>query len=401
MALATATTASATDIESWADLLSRRPDEAVQTRLLNRKVNAGEESWRIQKVERARGDLLLESTSLVVTKLPAVEGKVLTPHGLLAYVRRNFGSFTDGEGLKFGPVLQEDKDIWVNENPKSAVVEFTSTQGSDTRQSAWLVTDYSKEEWTVTSVQVGGKGTTPNPFSGNRAFGVRSALPLDGCVLYTSAALRAYDAATPDVEKALAAQSAEMWQKVFARIKVWIDSHGGASVAGLVGQQSSITPWAVVAKQLHTPKIAWQDLDGTWKSKDSGKRFQIVFRGLDAPCDFIERNKEGEEVRVQVSLQVVQGETDKQGQPVSTYIIERTNEDASVLRFYKFSNNLINDIIAAKPKPSRLILRRVGDKLTGEWQGLSISRDAGGRLSEIKNPGEQPGRTYDFAPEGP
>jgi hypothetical protein len=253
----------------------------------------------------------------------------------------------------------------------------------------------------MTSVQAGGKGSTRNPFSGNRVMGVMPALPLDGCVLYTRAAVRAYDAPTPNDEKALAAASADAWKHVFDRIKVWIEDHGGLTAPNLMGQASTLVPWAAVAKQLHTPRIPWQDLDGTWRSKDAGKRFTIVFRGLEAPCDFVERNKEGGEVRVQVALQAVQGEKDKQGQPVATYLLERSNEDPEVLRFYKFSAALVNDIIAAKPKPSKLILRRTGEKLVGEWQGLSISRDAAGRLSQIQNPGDQPGRTYEFAPDGP
>ena len=224
---------------------------------------------------------------------------------------------------------------------------------------------------------------------------------MDGVILFSDATLRAFDAATPEAEKALAAQSAEMWRRIFGRIEAWIIQNGGAVVPNLIPQQSTIVPWISVAKSMHTPRVPWQDLDGMWRSKDAGKRFAIVFRGIDAPCDFIERNADGGEIRVQVPLQTLPGEKDKAGQPVATYIIERSNEEAEVLKFYKFSSQLITDIIAAKPKPSKLILRRVGDKLTGEWLGLAISRDGGGRLSGIKNPGDQPGRTYDFVADGP
>ncbi len=391
----------ASTLEMWADLVSFRPDEASQSRLLNRSVAAGEESWHIQKIERARGDLVLEQTSMVVTKLPAVEEKVLTPQGLLAFLRSNLSLFIEGEGLKFGPVTAEDKQMWTNDNPLNSVIEFTPTQGADTRQSAWQVTDVKRDEWTLTSVQVGGKDTTRNPYSGNRRIGVQAALPLDGCIIYSNAAFRAYDAPTAEIEKTLAAQSALNWQRIFARVKVWVESHGGTVISGLTTQQSSLIPWGTVSKALHTPKVAWQDLDGTWRSKDAGKRFKIVFRGLEAPCDFIERNKDGEEVRMQVTPQIVHGEKDKQGQPVTTYVLERSNEDPEVLRFYKFSSTLANDIVNAHPKPSKLILRRKGEKLVGEWLGLAISRDAAGRLSELKNPGDQPGRLYDFTPEGP
>lgn len=392
---------SAVEIAEWGELLSYRPDEAAQTRLLNRKVEAGQESWHIQKVERARGDLLLESQALVVTKLPAVNGKVLTPHGLLAFVRRNLSTFLEGEGVKFGQITDEDRQLWESDSPSNAVVELSSTQGVDMRQSAWLVTGVKRDEWLMTGVQVGGAESVKNPFSGNRKLGVTSALPMDGCILYTRATLRAYDAPSPTDERALADQSADLWKRIFARIKAWVETNGGAVVPGLGDSESVIVPWTGVAKSLHVPKIAWQDLDGMWRSKDPGKRFAVLFRGLDAPCEFIERNKDGEELRVQVPLQVVHGEKDKQGQPVATYVLERSNEDPEVLAFYDFSSALVQDIIASKPKPSRLILKRVGDKLTAEWLGLAISRDGAGRLAEIKQPGDQPGRSYEFAPEGP
>jgi hypothetical protein len=399
--LALAGLSNAADLSALASLLSFRPDEGAQSRLINRQVAAGEDPWHIQKVERARGELILESTALLVTKLPAVNDKVLSPQGLAAYIRRNMGQFLEGENIKYGPVTPEDTQLMSNDSAINAVVEFTATAGVDPRPSAWLVSEVRKEDWTLSSVQVGGKDMLPNPVSGNRRLGVRDAMPLDGTILYSDATLRAFDAATPDAEKALAAQSAEMWRRIFGRIEAWIVQNGGAVVSNLVPQQSAIVPWTSVAKAMHVPRVAWQDLDGTWRSKDAGKRFSIVFRGIDGPCDFIERNADGGEIRVQVPLQAIQGEKDKQGQPIATYVIERSNEEPEVLKFYKFSSQLITDIIAAKPKPSKLILRREGDKLTGEWLGLAISRDGGGRLSSIKNPGDQPGRTYEFVADGP
>jgi hypothetical protein len=399
--LALAGLSNAADLSALASLLSFRPDEGAQSRLINRPVAAGEDPWHIQKVERARGELILESTSLLVSKLPAVNDKVLSPHGLVAYVRHNMGQFMEGENIKFGPVTGEDTQLLSNESAVNAVVEFTATTGADPRQSAWLFSEVRKEDWTLSSVQVGGKDKLPNPFNGNRRFGVRDATPMDGTILYSDATVRAFDAPTPDAERALAAQSAEMWRRIFGRIEAWIIQNGGAVVPNLVPQQSTIVTWASVAKSMHVPHVAWQDLDGTWRSKDAGKRFSIVFRGIDAPCDFMERNADGGEIRVQVPLQAIQGEKDKQGQPIATYVIERSNEEPDVLKFYKFSAQVITDIIAANPKPSKLILRREGDKLTGEWLGLAISRDGGGRLSSIKNPGDQPGRTYEFVADGP
>jgi hypothetical protein len=391
----------AIELTDVAALLSYRPDEAAQSKLLSRKVEAGQEPWSIQKVERARGDLIIESQELVISKLPAVSGRVLSPQALLAFVRRNLSMFLEGENVKFGPITEEDGTLWQTDNPTHAAIEITATQGADTRQSAWLITGQKRDEWLMSSLQVGGATISRNPFSGNRSVGVKSALPMEGCILYTRATLRAYDAPSPTEERALADQSVELWKKLFARIKVWVESNGGAVVAGLGEQQSNLVPWIGVAKSLHTPRIAWQDLDGTWRSKDAAKRFAIVFRGLDAPCDFIERNKDGEEIRVQVPLQLVQGEPDKKGQAVTAYVIERSNEDPEVLAFYDFSSALVQDIIAKQPRPSKLVLKRVGDKLTGEWSGLAISRDAAGRLAEIKQPGDQPARTYEFAPEGP
>ena len=174
--LALAGLCNAADLSALASLLSFRPDETSQSRLINRQVAAGEDPWHIQKVERARGELILESTSLVVSKLPAVNDKVLSPHGLVGYIRRNMGQFLDGENIKYGPLTPEDTQLLSNDSSINAVVEFTATAGTDPRQSAWLFSEVRKEDWTLTSVQPGGKDKLPNPSAetAGSACGMRS-----------------------------------------------------------------------------------------------------------------------------------------------------------------------------------------------------------------------------------
>ena len=136
-------------------------------------------------------------------------------------------------------------------------------------------------------------------------------------------------------------------------------------------------------------------LDGLWQSTDKEKRFAIQFRGLSAPCEFIERNRKGKELRVPVMIQIVPG-----AKGVTNYVLERPNDNKDVLTFYEFSQALQGDIIASMPKPSRLVLTRTGDKLKAEWYGLTISRDAAGRLANSKQPGVVKARLYEFKPEG-
>ena len=150
-----------------------------------------------------------------------------------------------------------------------------------------------------------------------------------------------------------------------------------------------------MAKTFHQPKIPWQDMDGLWSSTDKEKRFSIQFHGLSSPAEFIERNRKGKELRMPVMVQIVPG-----AKGVSTYVLERPNDSKDVLTFYDFGALLQGDIIASKPKPSRLVLTRNGEKLKAEWYGLTISRDAGGRLATTKQPGVVKARIYEFKPDG-
>ena len=394
----TATTkAGAVSLTDWATLVSFRPDPAMQGKLQTRPADPEIGAWGVQKIERSRGALLLENTSLVITKMPAFEGKVADTRALLREIRLHLPQFFDSSQAALAPLAKEDEAALASPTPIGAVLHLSgaTVTGKDI---AYVVSESTQDHFILTSLRGGKAGIGINPFSGNREIGVSSALPLDGCILYSHAALRAAEAATPETEKALAAESSAIWQGAFARIRALVEKNGGAVVDGLEPQVSTLVSWNDVAKSLHQPKVAWQDMDGLWQSIEKEKRFAIQFHGLSAPAEFIERNRKGKELRIPVMVQVQVTPGPKGG---TTYILERPNDSKDVLTFYEFGLAIQSDIIAAKPKPSRLALTRSGDKLKGEWQGLTISRDAAGRLAGIKQPGTVKGRIYEFKAEGP
>ena len=384
----------AASLADWSTLVSFRPDPALQGRLQGRHVEADAAAWSVQKIERSRGELLLESTSLVVTKMPALGGKVLDSRGLLREVREHLAEFFDSTQAVLSPVSKEDEAALKSPSPAGAAVQLTGPAVGG-KEAAYLIGESNADHFVLTSLQGGKAGAGANPYSGNREIGVTSALPLDGCVLYSQAALRAAEAGTAAEEKALAAQSLSLWLGVFGRIQAFIEKNGGAVVEGLEPPVSTLVNWNDVAKTFHQPKVPWQDMDGLWLSTDKEKRFAIQFRGLGAPAEFIERNRKGKELRVPVTIQIVPGP-----KGVTSYVFERPNDSKEVLSFYDFGQLLQNDIIASMPKPSKMVLTRSGDKLKAEWFGLTISRDAAGRLAVSKQPAVVKPRPYEFKPEG-
>ncbi len=394
-ALGTAPAGRAVTLSDWSSLVSFRPDPALQGKIQSRQADPEAGPWSIQKIERSRGELLLQSTALVVTKMPAFNGKVVDSRGLLSHVRQHLADFFDPALANYGPVSPDDQAALSSPNPAGAMVHVTYKVEGGGRDAAFLVAESTADHITWTSLHGGKASLSNNLYSGNRELGVETALPLEGCVLYCRAAMRAAEAGTPQEEKALAGQSQTLWLNVFQNIRAFIENSGGAVVDDLEPPINTLVKWNDVAKTFHQPKIPWQDMDGLWSSTDKEKRFSIQFHGLSSPAEFIERNRKGKELRVPVMVQIVPG-----AKGVSTYVLERPNDSKDVLTFYDFGALLQGDIIASKPKPSRLVLTRNGEKLKAEWYGLTISRDAGGRLATTKQPGVVKARIYEFKPDG-
>ena len=393
--LSSAPASRAVSLSDWATLVSFRPDPAMQGKLQSREADPEAGPWGVQKIEHSRGALLLQSTALVVTKMPAFNGKVVDSRGLLYQVRQHFAEFFDPALAVYGPASKDDQVALISPNPAGAVVHVAYKVQGGGRDTAFLLSEASADHVVWTSLHGGKTGLSHNLYSGNRELGVASALPMDGCVLYSRAAMRAAEAGTLQEEAALAAQSQTLWLSVFERIRAFVEANGGAVVDGLEPPISTFVAWNDVAKSLHQPKIGWQDMDGLWQSTDKEKRFAILFHGLTLPAEFIERNRKGKELRMAVTVQISPG-----AKGVTSYVLERPNDSKEVLSFYDFNALLQGDIMASKPKPSRLVLTRVGDKLRAEWYGLTISRDAAGRLAKTKQPGVVKPRMYEFKPEG-
>ncbi|MVZ97926.1 hypothetical protein EUU23_09425 [Sphingorhabdus sp. IMCC26285] len=124
--------------------------------------------------------------------------------------------------------------------------------------------------------------------------------------------------------------------------------------------------------------------NGGWQSEDVQTRFQLE---IVAPnVDWTERNAAGQMLLVPAQF----APTDDQIK------IERDNT-LDVLAHIGFQPNVADQITAAGPRPSYLVLRRIDGRIEGEWSGLIATKDAAGNLEELKQPGTTPSKPFGFS----
>lgn len=124
---------------------------------------------------------------------------------------------------------------------------------------------------------------------------------------------------------------------------------------------------------------------GNWNSGDPSTRFTLNISPA-GKVDWTERNPEtGRQLTKPVTLAMNADGTAR---------VERAN-DAAVLQMQGFST-VIPQILAAGPKPSFMKLRREDARMSGEWNGIVVIKDPKGQFSQIRQPGTNPAKQFDF-----
>ena len=376
--------AGAQDLASWAKIISFRPETKVQETLQARPADAAGVRYKTLHIERARGNLFLQSVTLPITKLPAGDGKAMTMGALLRKMRGTMAEMMDDSKLKISFPSVEEKAQWAADNGEASVATFSSVAGGVNY--AFMLGEATSEHITLMTL-ADSASPTEKLVSGQVWIGVSSASPLDGCVLRVQTAFRPTQAATHDDEWKVAEAYGAVWIEFVDRVRAFVQANSGATLPEITPPTMAYLPWTSVAKNFHTPTIAWAGVEGTWRSTEREQRFRIEFHG-DSSCDLIERNNKGKELRI--TLSVI---TD----PKEGYIIERPNDRDEVLEFYDFQPGTREAILERKPEPSKLVLKRNSKgRLVGNWYGFSISRDVGGNLTEIKQPSKMSPKMFEF-----
>lgn len=378
--------ARAEDFTNWAKLISFRPDTKVQEKLQGRKADAEGNRYKTLHIERARGNLFMQSAGLAITKMPAVEGKPMTMAALFRRVRGHFEDFVDQDKMKFALENPEEKAVWDSDSGEGTVVKFTEVASGVDHP---MMMSESTSEHLILSTLAGTKSPTQQLVSGHVWIGVVTATPLEGCVLQVRAAFRPTMAATYEDEWKVAEVFGSVWIGMLEKVRKFVKEQSGDSLPELIPPTMAYVPWNTVSKSFHQPTQAWIGVEGTWRSTDKDQRFRIEFHG-DSSCDLVERNAKGKELRV--TLPVIASEDAKAG-----YTIERPNDRDEVLEFYDFKPGTRTAILERKPEPSKLVLKRNSKgRLVGNWYGFSISRDASGNLQEIKQPSKMAAKIFEF-----
>lgn len=382
--------AQAQQLSAWSKLVSLRPDAKLQEKLQMRPADANGNRPHFLKIERARGNLLLQNAQLVVHKMPAVGGKALTISGLLKYIRVHLMDMVDP--AKDALVLEDEKqkEAWESEHSEGQIIRWISKH--DATESAFFVSECGSDRLVLSTLQTQ-RETQPHLFSGNIQISVTTATPLDGCIVQIQSAVRATAAPTNADEWAMAEKFSGFWLDVLEQVRGFVKKQDGDCIPELTPPTLAMVPWNSVAKWFHLPQESWVGIEGVWASTDREKRFRIEFHG-EANADFIERNKAGKEIRV--SVPVSRGEGEK-----PAYILERPNDNDELLQFYEFKASTRAAIIEKKPEPSKMVLKRNSTgKMLGQWYGLSVSRDINGNLQDIKLPSKMQPRIFEFTPVG-
>ena len=378
----------AQEFAQWAKLVSFRPEAKLQEKLQNEKADENGDRPHLLKIERARGNLVLMASSLVVNKMPAIEGRALSVNAFARYLRLHLMEMVDSTKAALALADETQKSAWESETPEGQQLKWID-KVSNTETDMFLA-DAGTDRW-VLSMMSRHKEAQPHMVSGNLQISLTGATPLEGCIIQVRGAVRPTAAATAADEWAAAERFAGVWVDVLEHARAWVKLHDGDCIPELLPPTVSVVPWNVVAKAFHQPTNPWVGIEGTWVSVE--KRFRLEFQN-ESSCDFIEMNKSGKEMRA--TCTVTRGE----GEKVS-FVIERSNDNEDLLSFYEFKPSVRAAIIDKKPEPSKLVLSRNSKgKMVGQWYGLAISRDVYGNLQEVKSPSKGPARVYEFIPVG-
>lgn len=382
------------DPATYRDLGSFRPTPTVQIQILKRAWAPGLEPWHTQKIERAKGQLNLDRYPLLINKAPKIGGKELSAAELLSYVRLHLSDFLDDQIATFHAVGFDDQSRWESGNPLGAVMQFDikPVAGGAVAEKGCVVTsEVAADHWIFSTVYASEKLVEHHPVSGNRWFGViDSGGPLAGYFFVTRAADRPTSAIDQGMQDQIFAGAHTLWMGLLVRLQDFVEKNGGTVLSNAQEVQSQRFPWDVVKSSVYAPTTGWLDIDGKWETTDSGKRFRIEAQELTGKFSLVERNAAGTELSVESKPTFVFLDDSV------TWTFERPNDDPKVLTHLGFAPDIQQEILNRNPRPSFIVVKRVGDKLTGKWSGITVIKDTHGKLKELKQPGDTPSKDFEF-----
>lgn len=126
-------------------------------------------------------------------------------------------------------------------------------------------------------------------------------------------------------------------------------------------------------------------LTGKWQSTDAGKRFLLEIKS-DGNVVWTENATSGSFTR---TVPLISKKN------AAEYRIERANDDPA-LAFLGFQPTLRSQILAKGPRPSFIVLRKYGNEIRGQWNGLLATKNNDANLETLVQPGDRPAKEFIF-----
>jgi hypothetical protein len=237
------------DPVAWKRLVSFRPPEEIQ-----RTVIARGSDWAVHRIEDASGRISLDSYTILIDKLPRIDGRDLSAEEFLVYLRKHFNAFADPSMAAFDPLTEADRRLWNSDDPTGAILLIDmKLAGTSPDSGCVVVSAASRDEWIFSTVRAGAPGVgallrrdiaAAHPVSGNRAFGW-SRLADGRYLLYTTAAdrpTRKVDAVAAD--RVVFPGADRLWRGFQARLVGFVNGHGGRAEVGPVSARRF--DWATI-----------------------------------------------------------------------------------------------------------------------------------------------------------
>jgi len=203
---------SKSDIESWIPLINFYPSKSVINNLRSR-------DFYVQRIDLVDDDnsINLDLFSVRVTKLPR---NINSNYDLFEFFRLNLSNFTNTMA-EFSPLKPEDKRVWESNNPIGGVISINLLGPEN---AAVVTSNYGKNFWLFSTINVGDENGGSHPVSGNRMFAYSVDREGD-MIIYTRGADRTTYSMLPD--GLIFAPGTATWKLMQTNLVNFINSNGG------------------------------------------------------------------------------------------------------------------------------------------------------------------------------
>ena len=234
----------------WEYLISFRAPVAVQGAVKGKGAN-----WHIHRIEDAYGDINLDYYPVTVTRLPSIEGRVVTAEELLSQVRLNLNKFVDTNNCEFTPYDSSEAAVWRSSSPLGSVVHIDMKSAAgwlNVDDGSVVVSEFAADHWIFSTIwTVLDQG---HPVSGNRQFGFTRA-GTGSYIFYTRGADRATSLLDTAAMSILFSAAHNLWLSLQRGIEEFVNKNGGSATTGTA--TSIRTPWPAIQSAHHHPTVGW------------------------------------------------------------------------------------------------------------------------------------------------